>query len=139
MRRARTDDEVERARELRRRVFCDEQGVDLAAEQDGRDDGAIHVVALEGQSLVGTCRLLVDGDVVRLGRAAVEGESRGHGIGTALLEAADRISVEAGASRIRLHAQTTARSLYERSGYLVSGEPFLEEGIEHVPMEKRLA
>ena len=77
MRRARTDDEVERARALRRRVFCGEQGVDRAAEEDGRDDDAIHVVALDGDSLLGTCRLLVEGAVVRLGRAAVESESRG--------------------------------------------------------------
>ena len=139
MRRARTDDEVERARRLRRRVFCGEQGVDPAAEDDGRDDDAIHVVALDGDSLLGTCRLLVQGDAVRLGRAAVASENRRRGIGAALLDAADRISLEAGADRIRLHAQTSARSLYERSGYVASGEPFLEEGIEHVTMEKRLA
>lgn len=139
MRRALTDDEVERARGLRWRVFCDEQGVDPAAEQDGRDEEAIHLVALERGSLVGTCRLLVEEDAVRLGRAAVEREYRGRGIGAALLEAADRISAEAGADRIRLHAQTSARALYERCGYVASGEPFLEEGIEHVTMEKRLA
>ena len=139
MRRTRTDDEVERALELRRRVFCDEQGVDPAAEQDGRDCDAIHLVALSGDSLVGTCRLLVEEEgTVRLGRAAVASENRGHGIGASLLEAADRVSSEAGAERIRLHAQTAARSLYERSGYAAHGEPFLEEGIEHVTMEKRL-
>lgn len=138
MRRARTEDEVERALRLRRRVFCDEQGVDPAAEQDGRDGDAIHLVALSGDSLVGTCRLLVEGDTARLGRAAVASEHRGRGVGAALLDAADRVSLEAGAERIRLHAQTAARSLYERSGYAARGEPFLEEGIEHVTMEKRL-
>jgi predicted GNAT family N-acyltransferase len=138
VRRARTDDEVERALGLRRRVFCDEQGVDPAADQDGRDGDAIHLVALSGDSLVGTCRLLVEGNTARLGRAAVARERRGRGIGAALLTAADRISREAGAERIRLHAQRAARSLYERSGYSAQGEPFLEEGIEHVTMEKRL-
>ena len=138
MRLAGGDDEVARALALRRRVFCDEQGVDPAAEQDGRDDDAIHLVAIAGESLVGTCRLLVEGDSARLGRAAVASERRGRGIGAALLDAADRVSLEAGAQRIRLHAQTAARSLYERSGYAARGEPFLEEGIEHVTMEKRL-
>ena len=83
MRQARTEDEVGQALDLRRRVFCDEQGVDLAAEQDGRDDDAIHLVALSGGTVVGTCRLLVEADAVRLGRAAVAGESRGRGIGGA--------------------------------------------------------
>ena len=138
MRQARTDEEVERALALRWRVFCEEQGVDTAAERDGRDADAIHLVALSGDSLVGTCRLLVDQGSVRLGRAAVAREDRVRGIGGALLEAADRVSVEVGADRIRLHAQTAARSLYERSGYVARGEPFLEEGIEHVTMEKPL-
>lgn len=138
MRPARTDEEVEEALALRHRVFCDEQGVDPAAEQDGRDGEAIHLVALAGGSLVGTCRLLVEADDVRLGRAAVAGEDRGRGIGAALLRAADLVSLEAGARQIRLHAQTAARSLYDRAGYTVQGDPFLEEGIEHVTMEKRL-
>lgn len=138
MRRASNDDEVERALDLRRRVFCDEQGVDPDAEQDGRDGDAIHLIALSGDSLVGTCRLLMEGRTARLGRAAVARESRGRGIGAALLEEADRVAVAAGAEQIRLHAQTAARSLYERSGYAARGEPFLEEGIEHVTMEKRL-
>ena len=138
MRRARTDEEVERALDLRWRVFCEEQGVDPAAERDGRDGEAIHLVALRRDSLVGTCRLLVSEGAVRLGRAAVGRADRGRGIGAALLEAADRVALEAGAERICLHAQTAARGLYERSGYRAHGEPFLEEGIEHVTMEKRL-
>lgn len=139
VREARTRDEVEQALSLRSRVFCDEQGVDLAAEQDGRDDEAIHLVALERGTLVGTCRLLVEGDTVRLGRNAVASEDRGRGIGTALLQAADETAAGTGAGRIRLHAQLAARGLYERSGYVAEGGTFLEEGIEHVTMEKRLA
>lgn len=138
MRAARTAHEVDQALALRFSVFCDEQGVAVAAERDGRDADAIHLLALENGSLVGTCRLLVDDRTVRLGRAAVAREHRGRGIGAALLAAADRMSLDAGAALIRLHAQTAARSLYERSGYVAAGEPFLEEGIEHVTMEKRL-
>ena len=138
MRPARSDEEVKAALALRHRVFCEEQGVDPAAEQDGLDAEAIHLVALSGDSLVGTCRLLVEADAVRLGRTAVAGESRGRGIGAELLRTADRVSLEAGAEEIRLHAQTAARSLYDRAGYTARGEPFLEEGIEHVTMAKRL-
>ena len=45
----------------------------------------------------------------------------------------------AGAERISLHAQTYAMELYVRDGYGSAGEPFVEEGIEHVTMEKPLA
>jgi predicted GNAT family N-acyltransferase len=131
--------EIEAALNLRYRVFCDEQGVPLEADQDGRDAEALHLVALDRDRLLGTCRLLYDGGIARLGRMAVEPEARGRGIGAAILEQAERQSRAAGAKRIRLHAQTAARSLYERGGFEVEGDEFVEEGIPHVTMEKPLA
>ena len=124
---------------LRERVFCEEQGVAPEADRDGRDAEAVHVVAFDGGRLVGTCRLLFDGEVARLGRMAVEAEQRGRGIGAELLDAAERAAGRSGARRVRLHAQTAALRLYERAGYEQRGERFLEEGIEHVTMEKALA
>ena len=85
VRETREPGEVEAALELRRVVFCDEQGVPLAADQDGRDGEAVHVVAYEGRVLVGTCRLLLEGELARLGRMAVVRELRGRGIGAAIL------------------------------------------------------
>ena len=139
MRAARTQDEIDAAMTLRRRVFCGEQGVPLEAERDGRDGEALHLVALEEGRVVGTCRLLIGHGTVRLGRMAVEPVRRGSGVGGVLLAEADRTAVAAGAPRIRLHAQTYARGVYDRAGYSVLGEPFMEEGIEHVTMEKRVA
>jgi predicted GNAT family N-acyltransferase len=139
VRRARDQAEVEAALELRHRVFCGEQGVSLAAEQDGLDAQALHVVAIEDGRLVGTCRLLFDDGIARLGRMAVEAGLRGRGMGATILAAAEREAREAGAQRLRLHAQSTARALYERGGYAPVGEVFMEEGIAHVTMEKPLA
>ena len=131
--------EVTEALALRERVFCGEQGVDFAAEQDGRDPEALHVVAFGDGALVGTCRVLLDGDVARLGRMAVAPELRRQGVGAAVLDEAERQAREAGAATMRLHAQAAAEPLYARAGYVPYGERFVEEGIEHVAMEKRLA
>jgi predicted GNAT family N-acyltransferase len=120
-------------------VFVDEQGVNAAADRDGRDGDALHVVALRDGELIGTCRVIVEQGTGRLGRMAVEPELRGQGIGAAILEAAELSSAAAGATRMRLHAQVKARSLYERAGYEAIGDVFLEEGLEHVTMEKDLA
>jgi predicted GNAT family N-acyltransferase len=136
---ANEDSEVEAALELRYRVFCDEQGVPFEAEQDGLDSEAHHLVAFDGDRLVGTCRLVFDDGLARLGRMAVEPELRGRGIGAAVLAEAEREARRAGAHRIRLHAQTAARSLYERGGFAARGEEFMEEGIPHLTMEKSLA
>jgi predicted GNAT family N-acyltransferase len=70
---------------------------------------------------------------------AVERDLRGRGMGAAVLEQAEREARRAGADRIRLHAQSAARTLYERGGFEIRGEEFLEEGIPHVTMEKPVA
>ena len=129
---------MDAAMELRRVVFCEEQGVALDADRDGRDPEALHLVALDRGRVVGTCRLLIGGDAARLGRMAVAVEKRGAGVGGALLGEADRAAAAAGNRLIRLHAQTYARGVYDRAGYEVRGEPFMEEGIEHVAMQKRV-
>ena len=139
VRQARNGDEVEAALALRSRVFCDEQGVSFEADQDGRDPEATHIVAVDDGAVIGTCRLLFRGPVARLGRLAVQAERRGDGVAAAILREADHVAAEAGAESIALHAQTYAQSLYESAGYDEYGPTFVEEGIEHVAMEKRLA
>jgi predicted GNAT family N-acyltransferase len=96
-------------------------------------------VAVDDGHVLGTCRLLFAADAAFLGRLAVESAQRRRGVAAALLrEAADRAQA-AGASRISLHAQLDVRELYTGVGYVERGEPFVQEGIDHVTMEKALA
>lgn len=139
VREARTKSELAEALALRERVFCGEQGVSFEADQDGRDGEATHIVAVDDGVVIGTCRLLFRGKVARLGRLAVQRERRGESVAVDILSEADRIARQAGSESIALHAQTYAQALYERAGYEVYGPTFVEEGIEHVAMEKRLA
>lgn len=139
VREASSDDEVRAALDLRERIFCGEQGVSFEADQDGRDVEATHIVAVDDGAVIGTCRLLFRGEVARLGRLAVERGRRGDGVAGAILREADRVATEAGAETIALHAQTYAMALYRQAGYEERGSTFVEEGIEHVAMEKRLA
>ena len=136
---ARDRSEADQALALREQVFCVEQGVTLEADQDGLDDLAIQVVAVEAGRVIGTCRVLVEGGVGRLGRMAVEAGSRGRGLGAAILAAAERSARDTGAREMRLHAQRYVEHLYAAAGYTPYGEPFVDEGIPHVAMEKRLA
>jgi predicted GNAT family N-acyltransferase len=138
VRKAKTPHELAAALSLRERVFCGEQGVSMEADRDGRDPEAVHIVALEAGRVVGTCRLLFRGRVARLGRLAVEPDRRGGGVAGEILRQADRTARSGGAEVISLHAQTHAMELYARNGYVERGAKFVEEGIEHVSMEKLL-
>ena len=139
LRRARDAAERSAATELRIRVFCDEQGVSREDEIDGRDSDAVHLVALERDEVVGTCRLLFDGTTCKLGRLVVDRDARRRGIGGRLLALAEDEARAAGAERIVLNAQTRARGVYRAAGYTEAGDTFMSAGIEHIRMERPLA
>jgi ElaA protein len=119
-------------------VFCLEQGVPVGEERDGRDGDGVHLIAVDHETLLGTCRLVFVGSTVQFSRLAVAQAARRQGIATALLRQADVETRARGANRLVLHAQTYARALYEGNGYSPRGRAFSEAGIEHVAMEKVL-
>jgi predicted GNAT family N-acyltransferase len=130
--------ELDRALELRHEVFCVEQGVPEHEEVDGRDSEGIHLVAIEGGELLGTCRLVLVGRTAQFSRLAVRVGARRRGIATAILEVAEAETRAAGGRRLVLHAQTYVCALYENVGYRTRGGLFREAGIEHIAMEKEL-
>jgi predicted GNAT family N-acyltransferase len=139
LRRPRDEEELAAALALRIEVFCGEQGVTFEGDRDGLDDEAVHLVAVEGDEVVGTCRLLIEPvGTARFGRLCVRPSARGTGVGGLLLAEAEREARAAGARRIGMHAQTDALSLYRRAGFRPYGERFDEEGIEHLGMEMDL-
>jgi predicted GNAT family N-acyltransferase len=138
VRRADGQSELDAAIELRHEVFCVEQGVPVHEELDGRDADGVHLVAVSDGELLGTCRVLLVGPTAQFSRLAVRADARRRGIATALLQAADVETREAGGRRLVLHAQTYARALYDAAGYAPRGRVFMEAGIEHIAMEKRL-
>lgn len=118
-------------REVRRRVFIEEQRISQDEEWDGLDEGARHFLATRDGAPVGTARLLPTGQI---GRMAVLAELRGHGVGRQLLDAAIEAARVAGFHEVFLHAQRTAEGFYERAGFRARGGTFMEAGIEHVDM-----
>jgi len=142
-----TEAERKAAFDLRIRVFVGEQGVPREEELDDYDDAATHAVALMGNRVVGTGRMLTPdtsshealGGAARIGRMAVDAEWRRRGIGGRILTALEDVASQSGLDRAVLHAQTYVKSFYAGHGYVEEGDVFLEVGIEHVQMGKRLA
>ena len=134
------DNDVQAAVAVREQVFCREQGVPREEELDGRDGEARHVVAVEpgASRVLGTLRLLIDGDTAKVGRVAVECDWRRRGIATRMLELALDGARQRGCARARLAAQLPAMRLYERAGFAVESDEFDDAGITHVWMGMRL-
>jgi predicted GNAT family N-acyltransferase len=133
-----SQDQIDAAIALRMAVFVEEQRVPLAEEIDGLDDHATHLVGLDTEEVVATCRLLPDGITIKLGRMVVAKERRREGIASEMLRVADQQSKLLGGEQISLAAQTYAVPLYEQAGYVAYGEPFPDAGIEHIWMSKQL-
>jgi predicted GNAT family N-acyltransferase len=138
IRRLRTEAELDAALALRHEVFCVEQGVPANEERDGRDRSGLHLIAVHGDEVVATCRLVFVGTTVQYSRLAVKQSFRRRGVASALLAETDAVSRAHGANRIVLHAQTYARALYDQAGYVPRGREFVEANIEHIAMEKLL-
>ena len=124
---------------LRRTVFIEEQNVPEADEVDGRDAGAVHLLARVDGRPVGTARLLVSGDSGKIGRVCVLAEMRGKGIGARLIEAAVReFAANPAIGKVKLSAQINALPFYERLGFTAEGDEYLDAGIVHRDMFRTL-
>ncbi|MDD2048356.1 GNAT family N-acetyltransferase [Pseudomonas putida] len=118
-------------RRIREAVFIAEQCVPPELEWDADDNSAVHFLAMEGEYAIGTARLLADGQI---GRVSVLKDWRGLKVGDALMQA---VIVEAQNRDLKqqmLSAQVQATPFYERLGFKVVSEEFLEAGIPHVDM-----
>jgi predicted GNAT family N-acyltransferase len=124
---------------IRRRVFVEEQGVPEAEELDGKDGERSHFLARDGAGrAVGCACLRPYGAEHKVERVAVLPESRGSGLGRELMDGVEAHAREIGAKDLVLHAQASVVSFYEKLGWRSVGPRFLEAGIEHQEMKKRL-
>ncbi|MFA5632760.1 MAG: GNAT family N-acetyltransferase [Porticoccaceae bacterium] len=116
---------------IRREVFIDEQGVPEEDEWDHKDYDASHWLAW-GSDRVAMATARLAGN--KIGRMAVLKPYRGNGVGSALLRAIIKHAVESGMTHLVLDAQSYAVAFYERQGFRVTGEEFMDAGIAHLPM-----
>lgn len=118
-------------RRIREMVFIKEQGVTPEQEWDSDDADSTHFLACEGEFAMGTARLLPNGCI---GRVAVLKDWRGQGIGELLMQAAIAEAERQGLKQQTLTAQAHAAGFYERLGFAVVSDEFIEAGIPHIEM-----
>jgi predicted GNAT family N-acyltransferase len=109
---------------IRFTVFVEEQGVPFEIELDKLDLLSIHVVAFEDEKPVATGRLLPDGHIGRMAVLKVQ----------ALVQRAK----ERGYHEVALSAQVHAVPFYRAHGFLPEGDEYLEAGIRHQAMKRKL-
>ena len=109
----------------------------LYVDPDGKDLDSVQVFALEGDRIIGCLRIYgKEPGVLQIGRVAVIESQRGRGIGKQMMwQAIDYITENLLEEKIYLEAQTYAIGFYEKLGFKVISDEFLDEGIPHKGME----
>ncbi|WP_323765025.1 GNAT family N-acetyltransferase [Marinovum sp.] len=135
---ARTED-LETCLKLRFEVFVDEQGVPAVIERDAYDAVALHLLAVEDGTPLGTARILPNGEIGKIGRVCVVKRARGTGLGAALIRAAlDEMRADGRFAKAALGSQLHAIPFYEKLGFAAYGAEFDDAGIPHRMMERAL-
>jgi len=124
---------------LRDTVLRRPLGLSFTPEDLEKEKDNMLIGAFEDERMLGCCMLVEEQpDIVRLRQMAVLNDLQGKGIGRALMNFAENIARDRGYKIIRMHARNNSIGFYEKVGYKVKGDQFIEITIPHYVMEKEL-
>ncbi len=130
-------------RELRRSVLRPELSADDPLPGDDVDE-VVHFGVLDADgSVLSTCFVFrqpcpwnSDGPGWHLRQMATEPEARGRGLAATILVAVVDYVAANGGGVLWCLARDTALTLYQRAGFVVEGEPFIEQAVPHLRMAR---
>lgn len=132
------DYEYQQALNVRKTVFVDEQKVSLEEEIDDLEDVSIHMIGVHKDEVIAASRIRFVDDYGKLERIAIKKDFRGNNFGLQMVRAMEEVIIKNNYHLAKLNAQTYATTFYEKLGYLVVSEEFIDAGIPHVTMTKKL-
>jgi GNAT superfamily N-acetyltransferase len=125
--------------QLRTDILRKPLGLTLTEAELEKEKGEVLIGAFEEEKMLGCCMLIKEEEgTVRLRQMAVLNNLQGKGIGRALMIFAENIARDMGYKRLTMHARKTALGFYEKLGYKVCSDEFLEVTLPHFVMEKNL-
>lgn len=138
IRKTETKKEYFNALDIRKIVFIDEQNVPIELEIDEYDKCATHFIVINDDEIVGTARLVISDKNGKIGRMCILKEYRNKGIGSKLLSVIIEDSKRNNIDYLYLNAQINAMQFYEKNGFIVDGQEFMDAGIPHKQMVRVL-
>ncbi|HHQ1565485.1 TPA: GNAT family N-acetyltransferase, partial [Staphylococcus aureus] len=106
---------------------------------DQYESESIHLIGYDNGQPVATARIRpINETTVKIERVAVIKSHRGQGMGKMLMQAVESLAKDEGFYVATMNAQCHAIPFYESLNFKMRGNIFLEEGIEHIEMTKKL-
>ena len=114
-------------------------GLSFTADELEEEKENMLIGAFEDEEMLGCCMLVEEkSDTVRLRQMAVLNDLQGKGIGRALMSFAENLARDRGYKVMSMHARKNSVGFYEKMGYKVTSDEFIEVTIPHYVMEKQL-
>lgn len=135
-----TEDDLHEALNIRKTVFIEEQHVSEFDEFDTLQEQCQHVLVYHENQPVGTGRVRIVDHTAKLERICILKPYRKYGLGKVIVSGLEEIIKEKGLTACKiLHGQTQATGFYQKLGYQISSQEFMEDGIPHVLMTKDIS
>ena len=127
-----------KAVELRQLLLRKPLGLSLSLDELRAEDDQLHLAAIAGDTVVAALCIIWMEDHARIRQMAVDTEWQGNGLGKAMLQGAEIMIRDRGFTTVELHARTSAQRFYEKQGYHVASNEFMEVTLPHRTLKKVL-
>ncbi len=121
---------------IRHQVFVERQKVPINEEVDGLDFSSEHYLLFLDQLPVGTARVRCIEDFAKIERVAILEAHQKQGLGYVLMNSViEDIKQNHRVNKAKLGAQVYAIPFYEKLGFVVCSNEYLDAGIPHKDMQ----
>ena len=125
--------------QLRYTILRQPLGLVFSNEELEKEKNDILIAAFDDDEMLGCCMLVpIDNNTLRVRQMAVNNNLQGKGIGASIMSFAETLARDKGYNKLIMHASDTAIGFYEKFGYKVVGDQFIEVKVAHHVMEKKL-
>ena len=124
---------------LRYEIMRKPLGLSFSEEELKKEKEDILIGAFDEEEIIGCCMITkIDHQCGRLRQMAVQKNKQSMGVGESMMAFAENIARDRGYKILMMHARDTAIGFYEKYGYKIKGDGFIELNIKHHIMEKKL-
>lgn len=133
------DTDIKICLSIRYQVFVEGQNVSVHQEVDGLDPNSEHYLLFFNHLPVGTARVRFSEDFAKIERVAILESYQGQGLGHMLMNfIIEDIRQNYRVKKAKLGAQSYAIPFYEKLGFLVCSNEYLDAEIAHKDMQIKL-
>jgi predicted GNAT family N-acyltransferase len=136
IKKALSDEDISQCMAIRFKVFVEGQNVPMQEEVDGKDAEASHYLLLIDFHPAGVARVRCMDHYFKIERVGIIAEYQGKGLGRDIMRfILSDLKALRTSNKVKLSSQTHAIPFYEKLGFSVCSDEYMDAGIRHKDMQ----